>query len=1030
MEDLIGRVLDNAYRIDQLLGEGGMGAVYKGYDIALNRPVAIKVMHPHIAKQEGFRERFLQEARAIAILDHPGIVQVYNFSRNNDLLYIVMSFITGQNLRDWEQTLTQRGQMMVLNDSLTLAAEVANALDYAHRRGVFHRDIKPGNIILRPLQSGETGKDGLPFQPVVTDFGLAKLAEGGMLSMTGMAMGTPTYMSPEQCEGKTVDGRADIYALGIIVYELVTGRVPFDVKTLTEAIRAHTQEPPPPPRTLNPSLPSQVEEIILKALAKQPAQRFASAGEMETALRSARTAIPEATADVTLAGGKGYVSMATLVGQGVAQAAPSKDQWPTPPSAIPVGGRILVLSPDGQSRSVQIGENKQLIIGRDPEADVVLPDQRVSRRHIQMTFDGAKYTLTDLNSTNGSFLDNNRLLPGIPEPWSPGQSLRIGDHWLRLELPGVGQGAQPKPVVDSFAQGPAQQAGYGATAAGPAGALISASLEPDQLTVRPGESTDCSVRIINQQAQVDHFNIAIEGIPPEWVSKPEGATRLAPGDVGSVTLRIAPPKAPSSLAGVRPFSIKVISQVNPSSPVTLAGQLTLHAFSDLRIGLQPNTYTNKGTGQLTLANMGNDKETITITGSDPAGALLVGAPSGQITVAPGQQQVAALSITSKSRRPFVGNPNVLPFMVSAQNARGEAQTAQGAITIKPYLPAWALPLLMMLILVVCGGVIFTMTQYQKDQAARSTATAVVMANRTAVVVSTAQTNETRTAQVESEAKTGAAMSVSEQKTATAQQVAEAKTATAQAASEEKTAAALSSAEEKTAAAQSAAEAKTATAQIIAEDKTATAKAPTITPTPLPTNTPTDVPEEGVTRPLLPIGKIVNLGILFTIIPSWQDKFADGSTTGWTSYPAGVWHLTAPNVSASSSGDTWFIQSTAVKDFTYVGTISLTSGRMAGLSFRSSADGSFGYEVNLDTVSRTLSISKRVPYQVLATTELNVSYNQDYIVRVEAVGNAITASVDSLEVSVSATDTSFTQGYFGLHVWNGEAKFNTAKVWYR
>lgn len=219
------------------------------------------------------------------------------------------SFISGQNLRDWEQTLAQCNQMMALSDSLALVAEVANALDYAHRRGVFHRDIKPGNIILRPLQAGETNKDGLPFQPILTDFGLAKLAEGGMLSMTGMAMGTPAYMSPEQCEGRPVDGRTDIYALGIVLFELITGRVPFDVKTLTEALRAHTQEPPPP-RSINTSIPSQVEEIVLKALAKSVDQRYASASQIEQALRAACSAIPQSKAEVATQGGAvGYVSM-------------------------------------------------------------------------------------------------------------------------------------------------------------------------------------------------------------------------------------------------------------------------------------------------------------------------------------------------------------------------------------------------------------------------------------------------------------------------------------------------------------------------------------------------------------------------------------------------------------------------------------------------------------------------------------------------------------------------------------------------
>lgn len=376
---------------------------------------------------------------------------------------------------------------------------------------------------------------------------------------------------------------------------------------------------------------------------------------------------------------------ATLVGQGVAQAAPSKDNWPTPPSAIPAGGRVLVLSPDGQSKSVAIGARKQMVIGRDPDVDVTLPDPRASRRHAQVVFDGLKYDVTDLNSTKGTFLDNNRLLPGVPETWRPGQSLRVGDHCLRLELQGAGQQAQPRPVASSF---PAQQAPQG-TLQSPGiqagGILINASLEPDQLSVRPGEYVDCTMRIMNGQAQVDHFAVQVDGIPGDWVKRPDTATRLVPGDVGTITLRLSPPKLPSSTAGPHPFTVRVLSQVNPSQPVTLAGQLEVLPFYNLSIGLQPSTFTNKGQGQVTLANLGNAVETVALTGTDPSGTLLVGTPPGQIAVNPGEQRSVALTVRGKGGRSLVGNTAVLPFMINAMNARGEAQMTQGTVTIKPYL---------------------------------------------------------------------------------------------------------------------------------------------------------------------------------------------------------------------------------------------------------------------------------------------------------------------------------------------------------
>lgn len=195
--------------------------------------------------------------------------------------------------------------------------------------------------------------------------------------------------------------------------------------------------------------------------------------------------------------------------------------------------------------------------------------------------------------------------------------------------------------------------------------------------------------------------------------------------------------------------------------MTLAGQLEVMPFYNLSIGLQPSTFTNKGQGQVTLANLGNAAETVALSGTDPSGTLLVGTPPGQVAVSPGEQRSVALTVRGKGGRPLVGNTAVLPFTINAMNARGEAQMTQGTVKIKPFLPAWALPILMMVVLALCGGTVFAFTQYQKDQSARSTATAVVIANSTAVVVSTAQVIETKTAQAQVEAKTSAAMSESE-----------------------------------------------------------------------------------------------------------------------------------------------------------------------------------------------------------------------------------------------------------------------------
>lgn len=393
MEKLVGTVLNNTYRIDRLLGQGGMGAVFLAHDVALNRDVAIKLMHSHIAMQQGFRERFLQEARAIAALSHPGIVPIYSFSSDPQQLYLVMAYVAGQNLADWLHLLHQRQQTIALPEALGIVELVAEALDYAHRHGVYHRDIKPGNIILKPLEAGQTNAVALSFQPVVTDFGLAKLAEGGVQSMAGLSMGTPAYMAPEQCEAKPVDGRADIYALGIVLYELVTGRVPFAVSTLTEALQAHTQEPPLPPRQLVAELPTTVERIILQALAKRPEDRYQTASAMAEAIHLARSSLSGMPLEATITPtGAGHASLMTLMAQEAPPSAPQDAAWPTPPSDLEGGPQLLVLGPDGRSTAIAFGSRRALTIGRDPANNVALNDTQVSRQHCQVSIDNGRFS--------------------------------------------------------------------------------------------------------------------------------------------------------------------------------------------------------------------------------------------------------------------------------------------------------------------------------------------------------------------------------------------------------------------------------------------------------------------------------------------------------------------------------------------------------------------------------------------------------------------------------------------------------------
>ncbi len=270
MPELIGRTLGQ-YRIIEQIGQGGMATVYKAYQPGLDRDVALKILPPLHAKQPGFSERFRREAKAIANLHHPNILPVYDSGRDGDYSYLVMRYIDGaRTLAD-----VMRGRL-TLEQVSNLIGQIASALSYAHRQGVIHRDVKPGNV----LMDGDW--------VLLTDFGLAKMTEASVkLTGTGVGMGTPAYMSPEQGQGKPIDHRTDIYALGVILYEMLTGQIPHNAETPVAIIFKRISEPLPLPHTLNPAVTEPVERVILKALTPNPADRFGDAEAMAAALHAA-----------------------------------------------------------------------------------------------------------------------------------------------------------------------------------------------------------------------------------------------------------------------------------------------------------------------------------------------------------------------------------------------------------------------------------------------------------------------------------------------------------------------------------------------------------------------------------------------------------------------------------------------------------------------------------------------------------------------------------------------------------------------
>lgn len=273
MPDMTGRTLGK-YRLVERLGRGGMAEVYRAFQPNLEREVAIKVMHSYLAEDDNFIGRFKREAKAVANLRHAHIIQVYDFDIEDELYYMVMEFIEGETLKARLQRLNEAGRRMSLDEVGRVFRPLCDALDYAHEQGRIHRDLKPANVMF----------DG--DRVVLTDFGLATIVGGTRYTLSGTVIGTPMYMSPEQGRGKAGDVRSEIYSLGVILYETVTGRVPYDADTPLGVIMKHVNEPLPLPSQVA-EVPAAVERVILKAMAKEPEDRYPSAGALADALEAA-----------------------------------------------------------------------------------------------------------------------------------------------------------------------------------------------------------------------------------------------------------------------------------------------------------------------------------------------------------------------------------------------------------------------------------------------------------------------------------------------------------------------------------------------------------------------------------------------------------------------------------------------------------------------------------------------------------------------------------------------------------------------
>src|SRR3954451_2001244 len=313
------------HRIEAEAGRGGMGVVYVATHLALNRRVALKLIAPDLAADEGFRERFKQESMTAASIDHPNVIPIYHAGEEDGKLYITMRYVDGTDLR----AMIARDGKVEARQAAEIVSQVAAALDAAHKSGLLHRDVKPANVLI-----GEAG------QAYLTDFGLTKHAGSKSgLTKTGMFVGTLDYIAPEQLQGGPVDARVDVYALGCVLYQSLTGTVPFPRDSEPAKIWAHMQDEPPPIVPSHPDVPAQFEQVVRRAMAKKPDDRYPSAGDLGRAALAAAEARDVATGERSVATGEAAPT------QGLAMPPPVPATYvdAPPPQAAPAGQRRNLL---------------------------------------------------------------------------------------------------------------------------------------------------------------------------------------------------------------------------------------------------------------------------------------------------------------------------------------------------------------------------------------------------------------------------------------------------------------------------------------------------------------------------------------------------------------------------------------------------------------------------------------------------------------------------------------------------------------
>jgi pSer/pThr/pTyr-binding forkhead associated (FHA) protein len=442
------------YRLDQLIGQGGMGQVYLAQNLESGTRAAVKLLTPDLARQSGFRERFVREARYANSLNHPNVIEVYDAGEQEGVLYIVMQLVEGYDLKN----VMSRDGALDPARAVHLMGQVASALDAAHAQDLLHRDIKPGNVMIVAAAA-----PGQPEHCFLTDFGLSKNVSSDSIALTaqGEFVGTIDYTAPELVLGKPFDSRLDVYSLGCLFYECLAGQPPFNKERDVEVLYAHIQDPPPKITAVRSDVPPALDEVIAKSMAKKPEDRFATCTEFINAARAVigEPAQPPPPPPPPPPGPPG-ADTPTPPPQPVVAPPAEGGAFPSP--------TLVLRATGGNAAGTVITVTDEFQIGRQAPGDGKLGnDIEISRRHARITREpDGRFVIEDLGSTNGTFVNGERV---TTRPLAPHDVIEMGDTRLLVLHPAEA------PAMD---EPPKQE--------GPAGVTTFAAV-PEDLTQPPPE---------------------------------------------------------------------------------------------------------------------------------------------------------------------------------------------------------------------------------------------------------------------------------------------------------------------------------------------------------------------------------------------------------------------------------------------------------------------------------------------------------------------------------------------------------------